>query len=110
MKKFVFFTVNDFEKEGGGTIRMLGIMNELAKTGQADITLISNIKDRSRLHANIKAVALDLEFKPDDKRKFQFLLGAFGLKAVNRIFGKPLQSLSSVFSVLDTDSQFVFFE
>ncbi len=89
---------------------MLGIMNELAKTGQADITLISNIKDRSRLHDNIKAVALDLEFKPDDKRKFQFLLGAFGLKAVNRMFRKHLNTLSSVFYGLDADSRFVFFE
>lgn len=110
MKKFVFFTVNDFQKEGGGTIRMLGIMNELAKTADVDVTLISNIKDPCKLNSNIKCVPLDMEFKPADKRKFQFLLGALGVKAVNRMFSKHLTKLSSVFSGLGAESRFIFFE
>lgn len=46
MENTVFFTMNDFQKEGGGTIRMLGIINELAKIKE-HIILISNIADRS---------------------------------------------------------------
>lgn len=109
MQKFVFFTMNDFQKEGGGTIRMLGIINELAKIHD-DITLISNIKDPSKVAQNVKLIPVQFECSRNDKRKFQFLLGAFDYKRINRSFPALLEKLESVFQPIDPNSQFIFFE
>lgn len=109
MKKFVFFTMNDFQKEGGGTIRMLGIVNELAKIHD-DITLISNIKDPSKVAQKVKHIPIPFESSPRDKRKFQFLLGTFDYKALNLFFPVLLEKLKSIFQSIDPYSQFIFFE
>src|SRR5690606_22407355 len=109
MEKFVFFTMNDFQKEGGGTIRMLGIVNELAKIHD-DITLISNIKDPSKVAQNVKLIPVHFETTRQDKRKFQFLLGAFDYKKLNRSFPELLEKLKWTFQPLDRHSQFIFFE
>lgn len=109
MKKIVFFALNDFQEEGGGTIRMLGIMNELAKT-DCDVTLISNIKDSSRVHANVKHVPLNFLLTHADKRLIQFILGVFGSTLTNKIFKILLSKLKTIFSSVNSESQFIFFE
>ena len=109
MKKIVFFTMNDFRKEGGGTIRMLGIINELAKI-HTDITLISNLEDHSKIAENVKTIALNTKFTPEDKRKFQFLLGVFGYKKLNKEFPQLLGELKRKFSAFDEQTKIVFFE
>lgn len=48
MEPIIFFTMNDFRKEGGGTIRMLGIINEIAEI-YPNIILISNIEDQEKV-------------------------------------------------------------
>jgi glycosyltransferase involved in cell wall biosynthesis len=102
--------MNNFQKEGGGTIRMLGIINELAKIKDSDITLISNIKDRTKVDSSVKHIPISFEFSPKEKRKFQFLLGLFGLKNTNRTYKKQLSILADIFSRMDKNSQFIFFE
>ncbi len=109
MKKIVFFTMNDFRKEGGGTIRMLGIINELAKI-HPDITLISNLDDHSKIDSSVKTIALDTRFTPEHKRKFQFLLGVFGYKKLNKEFPQLLEELRNKFSSFEQDTRFIFFE
>ena len=100
MKKIVFFTMNDFQKEGGGTIRMLGVINELARIHE-DITLISNLEDDSNIDKNVKTISLHTTFTPANKRRFQFLLGVFGYKSLNREFPKLLSLLRSKFSAVE---------
>ena len=109
MAKIVFFTLNNFQKEGGGTIRMLGIINELAKHND-DIVLMSNITDRSKVSKNVQHIALDIEFSPAEKRKFQFLLGAFGYSFLNRTFSQQLEVLRKSFSKINTTDKVIFFE
>lgn len=109
MAKIVFFTLNNFQKEGGGTIRMLGIINELAKHND-DILLMSNITDRSKVSMNVQHIALDIEFSPEEKRKFQFLLGAFGYSFLNRTFSQQLEVLRKSFSKINTADKVIFFE
>lgn len=109
MAKIVFFTLNNFQKEGGGTIRMLGIINELAKHND-EIILMSNIKDKSKVSPNVQHIALETEFSPEEKRKFQFLLGAFGYSFLNRAFSRQLESLGKSFSKLNSDDKVIFFE
>lgn len=109
MKKFVFFTMNDFQKEGGGTIRMLGIMNELININP-DITLISNIQDVSKVDKRVKHIPLNIEFTRDDKRKFQFYLGTFGYKKLNNSYRNFLNRLEEIFFNIDNESEIIFFE
>jgi len=109
MQNFVFFTMNDFRKEGGGTIRMLGIINELAKVNP-NFTLISNIHDRSKVHASVKHVSLDYTATAEEKRRIQFLLGLFGYRGLNGNSKILLDRLKEVFREVNKDSRFVFFE
>ena len=75
-KRFVFFSMNDFVNEGGGTIRMQGILNELAKSGQ-EVIFISNAENKDGFHPSIKHISIAYKFSRNDKRRFQFLLGLF---------------------------------
>lgn len=109
MGKTVFFTMHNFRKEGGGTIRMLGIINELAKVNN-EIVLVSNIEDQSKVSENVTHIAIDFPFSQDDKRKFQFLLSIFGTKAVNKKFSSLLERLSLIYRTFDKNDYFIFFE
>ncbi|UOE41532.1 glycosyltransferase family 4 protein [Chryseobacterium suipulveris] len=109
MKEFVFFTLNDFTKEGGGTIRILGILNELAKKEVA-ITLISNIQDRSKVDSRVKHIPINFPISREDKRKIQFLLGVTNYQTVNRKYKPLLSRLSEIFSTLSPESKFIFCE
>lgn len=109
MEKFVFFTLNDFQNEGGGTIRMLGIINELAKLDK-EITLISNIIDTSKIDQRIKLIPINIDFTRQDKRKFQFVLGTVGYKQLNKSFGNLFNRLKNIFSVFDENHKLIFFE
>lgn len=88
---------------------MLGIINELAKHND-DIVLMSNITDRSKVSKNVQHIALDIEFSPAEKRKFQFLLGAFGYSFLNRTFSQQLEVLRKSFSKINTTDKVIFFE
>lgn len=109
MGKTVFFTMHNFRKEGGGTIRMLGIINELAKVND-EVVLISNIDDQSKVSANVTHLAIDFPFSQDDKRKFQFLLSISGTRAVNKKFASLLERLSTIYKAFDKNDYFIFFE
>lgn len=109
MEKFVFFTMNDFQKEGGGTIRMLGIINELAKLN-TEIVLISNIHNPSKVNSKVKHIPIGIEFSRQDKRKFQFYLGTLDYKKLNQTYPELKNRLNSIFQELDRNPKFIFFE
>lgn len=88
MKKFIFFTNNDFSKASGGTIRMSGILNALASSGQ-DVTLISNTILYNYFHPAIKHINLDNNFSKKKKKIFQFFL-IFFPKFINKYIFKEL--------------------
>lgn len=72
-KEYIFFSMNDFTNDGGGTIRMYGVLNALAKAGY-NVTFISNAKTYSNFHPDIKHILLDFSFSKKDKRKIQFIM------------------------------------
>ncbi|MDG4949890.1 glycosyltransferase family 4 protein [Weeksellaceae bacterium KMM 9724] len=96
LKPYTFFALNTFEKEGGGTIRMYGMLNSLAGKGHP-VTLISNAKDHSKFHSNIRHIPINYIITPEEKRKFQFLLSALPLFVVNWFFKDLLNHLKEVF-------------
>lgn len=94
--RFVFFSMNDFTHEGGGTIRMLGIMNELAEKGD-EVIFISNATKRASFHEKIKHVAVDFPFSRADKRIFQGLLGLLPMFLMQLLYFKFFKKMKQVF-------------
>ena len=73
MTKYVFFTNNDFKKDGGATIRMRGIVNALAEADQK-VVLISNAKLHKGFNSSIKHISAGIKISKRDKRLFQAVL------------------------------------
>lgn len=109
MSKYVFFTVNDFSKAGGGPIRMLGVLNALAKRGN-QVTLFSNAEDHVKLPAGVENIFLNCHFSPADKRKFQALLSVAPVGIVNMVFNRQLSQISAVLNQVSENSEIIFFE
>ncbi len=76
LRDYIFFTLNDFSKDDGGTVRMYGILNALAKTGK-NVILISNTMNYSNFHEDIKHVNLEKKVTKFEKKYLQFILGVF---------------------------------
>lgn len=85
IKEYYFLTLNDFSKEGGGTIRMYSIVNTLAQKGHK-ITLFSNAQDYSKFHHHIQHIPIHHKVGPTKKRAFQFLLSKFSIATLNLSF------------------------
>ena len=96
MKKYIFFTLNDFEKDGGGTVRMRGIVNALAEAEQ-QVVLISNAKTFYGFHSSIDHLDVGVKISKRDKRIFQLLLTLSPNFLTKIIFKNYLSAFSLVF-------------
>src|SRR3569833_1581857 len=92
---YIFFTMNDFSKEGGATIRMYGILNELAKQGE-DVTLISNAKGMGKFDSSITHINIGYTFSAKDKRLFQGVVGAFPLSIALSKYKRFINNLKTI--------------
>jgi glycosyltransferase involved in cell wall biosynthesis len=109
MGRFVFFSMNDFANEGGGTIRMLGIMNELAKKSH-EVIFISNTKKFHLFEKNIKQIDINFPFSRRDKRIFQGLLGLLPNFMIRIIYAKFFNKLEQLFKDEFDKETIYFFE
>lgn len=106
--KYIFFTVRNFKREGGGTIRMYGVLNALAASG-AEITLISNASDYGKFHKDINHINLNNEFSK--KALFQGLLALVPAIFLYFIFSGFFKSVEKSFKDFDlANSKIIFFE
>jgi len=94
-KSLIFFTLNDFEREGGGTIRMYGVLNQLASQGY-EITLISNAVNHQHFHPAIHHIDLGYPFGRSDKRLFQGVVGLTTMKLSTLIYKKLFKRIFHV--------------
>ncbi len=101
--------MNDFRKEGGGTIRMLGIINEIAEI-YPNIILISNIEDQEKVSYKVKHIEIGKKFSDNEKRKLQFWLSVSGVEKINVLFPELLISLKDIFTPYKANSKIIFFE
>lgn len=93
MKKF-FFTLNDFSKDGGSTVRMYGILNGLASQDiDNEIILFSNITNYDNFHPNIKHIYLGVLFSSKEKRVLQALLTILPTALVYKMFSNKLEQI-----------------
>jgi len=111
MSRYFFFTLNDFERDSGGTIRMKGIVNALSESGRS-VTLISNAQIYGGFDSRIKHVPLSLKFTKRQKQMFQFCLSIFSNKINRFLFKKYYVHFKRIFDdhVSLDDSTLVFFE
>ena len=109
--RFVFFSVNDFTKDGGGIIRMAGIMNELIAKGH-DVIFISNVnaQHNTNLSPKIQIVNIGFTFSSKEKRVFQALLGFLPFYTVNIFFKSFFQRMKLFSEIYFKQSPIYFFE
>lgn len=101
--------MNDFVNEGGGTIRMQGIMNELSRKGH-EVIFLSNTKKFHLFHENIKHVAVDYPFTRHDKRIFQGLLGVLPMGILKVCYFRLFHHLKKKFQGTFDNEPIYFFE
>lgn len=106
----VFFSMNDFSKEGGGTIRMLGLMNDYASLGN-EVIFISNcpISKHHLFQKNISLIYIDFSFSGKQKRILQALLSIFPVFVVKIFFLKLFKKLNETFKPFKNED-IIFFE
>lgn len=107
--RFVFFSMNNYDHEGGGTIRMQGIMNELSKKNH-EVIFISNTKKFHLFEKSIQHVAIDFPFSRIDKRIFQGLLGVLPSFMMRLIYTKFFTRLQQIFKGNFDNETIYFFE
>jgi len=100
-----FFTLNNFSRDDGGTVRMVGIINALAKN--REITLLSNAKNIDRFNPNIKHIYLNYQIYTTQKRYIQSLLSISNPIFYRFIFPNLIQKLSPKLKDFD---EIIFFE
>jgi len=109
MKTFIFFTLNDFTKDGGGTIRMKAIVNSLAKKDKK-VILFSNAQSTSGFDKNIKHISIGEVFTKNDKRRFQLLLTLLPFSLFKLIYRKFFNKINKLFLKNKISSPIIFFE
>ena len=109
MRKFIFFTLNDFTKDGGGTIRMKGIVNALANDGQK-VWLVSNATSLEGFHESIEHIHIGHSFTKKDKRLFQLLLTLLPFWSVKKIYKQLFYKIDTLFKEYKVGSEIIFFE
>lgn len=108
MSTLVFFSMNDFTRTSGGTIRMYGVLNELSSNGN-QVILISNASDLRRFHSDIKHINLQQPFNSYSKRKFQLLLAFLPLFFFNLYYHKLYRKTEKILQDFK-DTRIIFFE
>lgn len=83
--RLVFFSLRNFQRDGGGSVRMYGILNALAKEGN-EVVFISNAKNYQNFDDSIKHIYIDYEVSPGKKALFQGLLSIIPAQIVYFIF------------------------
>ena len=111
MKKYVFFTINDFKKDGGATIRMRGIVNALAEADQK-VVLISNAKLKKGFNSSIKHISAGIKISKREKRLFQIVLTLLPNFLTRLIFRNYYLTFSTIFEKEKINEQcnIIFFE
>lgn len=106
---FFFFSMHNFEREDGGTVRMYGVMNALAEEGH-EVVFISNVRDKTNFHSNIKHFFIGREASISEKRIMQGLTALLPAYFVCLLFRPIFNKIKVAIHVAETESEIFFFE
>ncbi len=110
MNKYIFFTLNDFSQDDGGTVRMRGIVNALSESSES-VTLISNTVMYSKFDNNVKHIFLDYYLTKHKKQFFQIILIFFPVILYKFIFNKIIYRMKNIIEKHNFNgSTIIFFE
>lgn len=108
-KPYVFFSLRDFKRDGGDTIRMYGVLNALAKKNQP-VIFFSNACNYSNFHPSIKHVFLNISFTNNEKAIFQGIAALLPVFFVNLFFHRKLTKIKHKLKEIDNLDTVYFFE
>jgi glycosyltransferase involved in cell wall biosynthesis len=97
MKTHLFFTLNNFTKDGGDTIRMKGIVNALAEAGQSVVLFSNAVETHYDFHISIKHIFLGVEISKKQKIIFQVSIALLPSIVTKFIFKDYLTVLGIIF-------------
>lgn len=104
--KYIFFTLRDFNKVGGGSIRIHGVVNALAEKGE-NVILISGAEDHSPFHPDIKHIKIEAGFK--NKAVLQGLTVLLPATAIISLFPDLFRKILTGFKQVDLNNARIFF-
>lgn len=112
MKNLSFFTLRDFNKHGGGGLRILGIVNALSLTNvNARIFLNDSGYNKTLISNKVDRTNINVYFSQFEKRIIQFLIAFLPVFFVTFIFKKKISKLRLVLDDSSIKNQeIVFFE
>ena len=106
--KFVFFSMRNFERDGGGSIRMYGVLNTLASKGH-DILFISNAKNYGKFHQDIQHINIGYECSPKQKTILNGLLGILPASVVYAYFSPMFKMIEKAIALTNEPNRKIFF-
>ena len=106
--RFVFFSMRNFEREGGGTIRMYGVLNALAEEGN-EVVFISNAKNLKKFNSKIKHIYIGQEISNQKKRIFQGLIAILPTFIISILYFRILKKIKKVLKTNQVDNNKIYF-
>lgn len=108
-RNFIFLTMNDFTKDGGGSVRIYGIVNALAENG-CEVALVSNTLYPDKFHPAVRHVDIKRTISKKDKKIIQGLVSWFPGWVAALIYRKLLRRLSECMEGVDTVYSFEYLD
>lgn len=107
-RHYVFFTLNDFTKDGGETVRIRGIANALAAQKQ-DVKMVSNMTNKDGFSTAIELIELGYSMNKRQKRVFQFLVSVLPFFILRLFYYRLYKHCNDVLENNDLTGQEVIF-
>jgi len=90
-KEIIFLTFREFYREGGGSLRIKGMLNALVEAKQ-NITIFANAKPHD-FSEKVNIIPLEMIFTDKERQVFLFLMGLFPIFIVKLFLYKKLKNL-----------------
>jgi|AGTN01.1.fsa_nt_gi Glycosyltransferase len=104
--RYIFFTLRDFDKVGGGSIRIYGVLNALTEIGE-EVILISNAEKLEQFHPSVHHINLGMRFRK--KALLQGLLAILPARILLLFFPGLFKCLKRIFCHIDYKNSKIFF-
>lgn len=107
-KNLIFFSLLDFSRDGGHSLRVLGIINELAKSGERPIFL-SNCTNFKLFHNDVRHIDLNIILQKYEKSFLMLLTSVLPSYLLCLSYRKLINKIDVIFKNNDLKNNSVFF-